>query len=165
MRAPLQAGEPSLQAHAGGALMRPAEPRGARGCRYLEGSACVGTCVNMCKIPTETFFTESFGLPLYMKVREGRCVCRGTPACAKARDVQATLRAIRLAAECEKRGAAAAAAAAAGPGTGRVGGRLALDVMCWDLQRFAFCLVLCDWLCWLMRACGRSPTSRTCLVK
>eukprot|EP00884_Botryococcus_braunii_P003730 jgi/Botrbrau1/13358/Bobra.0158s0011.1 len=35
-------------------------------CRYLEQSGCVGMCVNMCKRPTETFFTEKFGLPLTM---------------------------------------------------------------------------------------------------
>mmetsp|Transcript_2068 Transcript_2068/g.3279 ORF Transcript_2068/g.3279 Transcript_2068/m.3279 type:complete len:284 (+) Transcript_2068:2-853(+) len=36
-------------------------------CRYLEASGCVGLCVNMCKVPTQTFFTEGFGLPLTMK--------------------------------------------------------------------------------------------------
>uniref|UniRef100_A0A7S0R2P5 Beta-carotene isomerase D27-like C-terminal domain-containing protein n=1 Tax=Chlamydomonas leiostraca TaxID=1034604 RepID=A0A7S0R2P5_9CHLO len=36
-------------------------------CRYLEASGCVGMCVNMCKIPTQSFFTEEFGLPLTMK--------------------------------------------------------------------------------------------------
>ena len=25
-------------------------------CRYLEDSQCVGMCVNMCKLPTQTFF-------------------------------------------------------------------------------------------------------------
>lgn len=35
-------------------------------CRYLENSQCVGMCVNMCKIPTQTFFTDMFGLPLTM---------------------------------------------------------------------------------------------------
>lgn len=35
-------------------------------CRYLESSACVGCCVNMCKLPTQKFFTETFGLPLTM---------------------------------------------------------------------------------------------------
>jgi hypothetical protein len=33
-------------------------------CRYLEDSQCVGMCVNMCKLPTQTFFTEKFGIPL-----------------------------------------------------------------------------------------------------
>ncbi|KXZ52473.1 hypothetical protein GPECTOR_9g517 [Gonium pectorale] len=35
-------------------------------CRYLEASGCVGMCVNMCKIPTQDFFTNDFGLPLTM---------------------------------------------------------------------------------------------------
>ncbi|KAL6856903.1 hypothetical protein ACP4OV_018285 [Aristida adscensionis] len=35
-------------------------------CRYLESSGCVGMCVNMCKIPTQSFFTDEFGLPLTM---------------------------------------------------------------------------------------------------
>lgn len=35
-------------------------------CRYLEESQCVGLCVNMCKQPTQRFFTEDFGIPLTM---------------------------------------------------------------------------------------------------
>ena len=35
-------------------------------CRYLEDSGCTGMCVNMCKMPTQTFFTDDFGLPLTM---------------------------------------------------------------------------------------------------
>ncbi|CAM6086227.1 unnamed protein product [Calypogeia fissa] len=35
-------------------------------CRYLENSGCVGMCVNMCKLPTQDFFTKEFGLPLTM---------------------------------------------------------------------------------------------------
>lgn len=35
-------------------------------CRYLEHSRCVGMCINMCKLPTQTFFTEDFGIPLTM---------------------------------------------------------------------------------------------------
>ncbi|XP_057430439.1 beta-carotene isomerase D27, chloroplastic [Lotus japonicus] len=35
-------------------------------CRYLENSGCVGMCVNMCKTPTQDFFTNEFGLPLTM---------------------------------------------------------------------------------------------------
>lgn len=35
-------------------------------CRYLEASGCVGMCVNMCKLPTQDFFTDQFGLPLTM---------------------------------------------------------------------------------------------------
>jgi hypothetical protein len=35
-------------------------------CRYLEQSGCVGMCVNMCKLPTQSFFTQDFGIPLTM---------------------------------------------------------------------------------------------------
>jgi len=35
-------------------------------CRYLEESRCVGLCVNLCKMPTQRFFTEGFGIPLTM---------------------------------------------------------------------------------------------------
>ncbi|MGF1461321.1 MAG: DUF4033 domain-containing protein [Leptolyngbyaceae cyanobacterium] len=35
-------------------------------CRYLEQSHCVGMCINMCKLPTQTFFTQDFGIPLTM---------------------------------------------------------------------------------------------------
>nr|MCU0567982.1 DUF4033 domain-containing protein [Oculatellaceae cyanobacterium Prado106] len=35
-------------------------------CRYLEQSGCVGTCINLCKLPTQTFFMEKFGIPLTM---------------------------------------------------------------------------------------------------
>lgn len=35
-------------------------------CRYLEQSRCVGMCVNMCKLPTQNFFTQDFGIPLTM---------------------------------------------------------------------------------------------------
>ncbi|MEY2979722.1 MAG: DUF4033 domain-containing protein [Prochlorotrichaceae cyanobacterium] len=35
-------------------------------CRYLEQSRCVGLCVNLCKVPTQRFFTEGFGIPLTM---------------------------------------------------------------------------------------------------
>ncbi|MBT9317957.1 beta-carotene isomerase domain-containing protein [Leptothoe spongobia] len=35
-------------------------------CRYLEQSGCVGMCINMCKLPTQEFFTEKFGIPLTM---------------------------------------------------------------------------------------------------
>ena len=35
-------------------------------CRYLADSGCVGMCVNMCKVPTQAFFTEKFGIPLTM---------------------------------------------------------------------------------------------------
>lgn len=39
-------------------------------CRYLESSGCVGMCVNMCKVPTQDFFTNEFGLPLTMDPSE-----------------------------------------------------------------------------------------------
>jgi hypothetical protein len=35
-------------------------------CRYLEQSRCVGMCINMCKLPTQQFFTQEFGIPLTM---------------------------------------------------------------------------------------------------
>jgi len=35
-------------------------------CRYLENSGCVGMCINMCKLPTQEFFTKDFGIPLTM---------------------------------------------------------------------------------------------------
>jgi Beta-carotene isomerase D27-like, C-terminal len=35
-------------------------------CRYLEQSGCVGMCINMCKLPTQSFFTQEFGIPLTM---------------------------------------------------------------------------------------------------
>ncbi len=35
-------------------------------CRYLVDSGCVGMCVNMCKVPTQEFFTQKFGIPLTM---------------------------------------------------------------------------------------------------
>lgn len=33
-------------------------------CRYLEHSGCVGMCINMCKLPTQEFFTQEFGIPV-----------------------------------------------------------------------------------------------------
>jgi hypothetical protein len=35
-------------------------------CRYLDESGCVGMCINMCKLPTQKFFTQEFGIPLTM---------------------------------------------------------------------------------------------------
>eukprot|EP00884_Botryococcus_braunii_P004293 jgi/Botrbrau1/13865/Bobra.0056s0098.1 len=35
-------------------------------CRYLAESGCVGMCVNLCKSPVQTFFTEQLGMPLTM---------------------------------------------------------------------------------------------------
>ncbi len=36
-------------------------------CRYLAESNCVGMCVNLCKLPVQTFFTEELGMPLTME--------------------------------------------------------------------------------------------------
>ncbi|CAD7702264.1 unnamed protein product, partial [Ostreobium quekettii] len=36
-------------------------------CRYLEESGCTGMCVNLCKAPCQTFFTEELGMPMTMK--------------------------------------------------------------------------------------------------
>jgi hypothetical protein len=41
-------------------------------CRYLEASGCVGMCVNVCKVPTQDFFTKEFGLPLTMNPSKPR---------------------------------------------------------------------------------------------
>ena len=35
--------------------------------RYLAESGCVGMCVNLCKAPTQEFFTEQLGMPLTME--------------------------------------------------------------------------------------------------
>ncbi|KAG9451750.1 hypothetical protein H6P81_004654 [Aristolochia fimbriata] len=35
-------------------------------CRFLEGSKCVGMCINLCKIPSQKFIKESFGMPITM---------------------------------------------------------------------------------------------------
>jgi beta-carotene isomerase len=36
-------------------------------CRVLEGTQCKGVCSKMCKIPTQRFFSEQWGVPLSMK--------------------------------------------------------------------------------------------------
>ena len=36
-------------------------------CRYLEQSGCAAMCVNLCKSPCQTFFTEQLGMPLTME--------------------------------------------------------------------------------------------------
>ncbi|GAB2282187.1 hypothetical protein Dimus_016738 [Dionaea muscipula] len=36
-------------------------------CKYLEESKCVGICINTCKLPTQTFFKDSMGIPLLME--------------------------------------------------------------------------------------------------
>ncbi|PLS68980.1 MAG: DUF4033 domain-containing protein [Cyanobacteria bacterium M5B4] len=35
-------------------------------CRYLEQSGCAAMCINLCKVPTQDFFTQQFGIPLTM---------------------------------------------------------------------------------------------------
>jgi hypothetical protein len=35
-------------------------------CRFLESSGCVGMCINLCKLPTQAFFTQKFGIPMTM---------------------------------------------------------------------------------------------------
>ena len=35
-------------------------------CRVLDQSGCVAVCANVCKYPTQKFFTEGAGLPLTM---------------------------------------------------------------------------------------------------
>lgn len=36
-------------------------------CRYLAESNCAAMCINLCKAPTQTFFTEQMGVPLTME--------------------------------------------------------------------------------------------------
>ena len=47
------------------------DPRGGgvlvHRCRVLEGSGCKGVCAKMCKIPTQRFFAEQWGVPLEMR--------------------------------------------------------------------------------------------------
>lgn len=44
-------------------------------CRYLEVSGCSAQCINLCKRPTQDFFREEFGLPVYLKpnFEDGSC--------------------------------------------------------------------------------------------
>ena len=46
------------------------DPRGGgvlvHRCRVLEGSGCKGVCAKMCKVPTQRFFAEQWGVPLTM---------------------------------------------------------------------------------------------------
>ena len=45
-------------------------------CRYLEQSGCVGSCTNFCKVPTENFFKEAFGVDAHLQPNhaDGSCV-------------------------------------------------------------------------------------------
>ncbi len=47
-------------------------------CRVLEGSGCKGICSKMCKVPTERFFAERWGVPLSMEpnFETGACQLR-----------------------------------------------------------------------------------------
>jgi len=47
-------------------------------CRVLEGSNCKGICAKMCKVPTERFFAEEWGMPLSMEpnFETGACQLR-----------------------------------------------------------------------------------------
>ena len=44
-------------------------------CRVLEGTQCKGVCAKMCKLPTQRFFEEEWGVPLYMQpnFETGQC--------------------------------------------------------------------------------------------
>jgi hypothetical protein len=44
-------------------------------CRYLLESGCKSACVNLCKKPTQQFFSQELGLPLYMKPNFTDCSC------------------------------------------------------------------------------------------
>ncbi|KAA8550812.1 hypothetical protein F0562_002496 [Nyssa sinensis] len=35
-------------------------------CRFLEESNCVGMCINLCKMPSQTFIKDSLGMPINM---------------------------------------------------------------------------------------------------
>ncbi|ERM93960.1 hypothetical protein AMTR_s00264p00017830, partial [Amborella trichopoda] len=35
-------------------------------CRFLETTHCAGMCVNMCKLPSQKFLKDSFGIPVNM---------------------------------------------------------------------------------------------------
>jgi len=47
-------------------------------CRVLEQSNCKGICAKMCKVPTERFFAERWGIPLSMEpnFETGECQLR-----------------------------------------------------------------------------------------
>ncbi|KAL7546048.1 hypothetical protein ACHAWF_014604 [Thalassiosira exigua] len=47
-------------------------------CRVLEGSNCKGICTKMCKVPTQRFFKERWGVPLSMEpnFETGACQLR-----------------------------------------------------------------------------------------
>nr|QCL07941.1 chloroplast carotenoid isomerase [Nervilia fordii] len=45
-------------------------------CKYLEESKCVGICINTCKLPTQTFFMDYMGIPLYMEPKFSDYSCQ-----------------------------------------------------------------------------------------
>lgn len=45
-------------------------------CKFLEESGCVRTCLHACKIPTERFFMEEMGLPVYLRPNFTDFSCR-----------------------------------------------------------------------------------------
>lgn len=45
-------------------------------CRYLETSGCTAMCVNLCKTPTQHFFTTELGMPLTMEPNFQDLSCR-----------------------------------------------------------------------------------------
>lgn len=47
-------------------------------CRYLEESGCAAMCVNLCKSPCQTFFTEQLGMPLTMEPNFEDSSCKVT---------------------------------------------------------------------------------------
>ncbi|KAH0461747.1 hypothetical protein IEQ34_009322 [Dendrobium chrysotoxum] len=45
-------------------------------CKYLEESKCIGICINTCKLPTQTFFKDCMGIPLYMEPKFSDYSCQ-----------------------------------------------------------------------------------------
>ncbi|PKU78566.1 Beta-carotene isomerase D27, chloroplastic [Dendrobium catenatum] len=45
-------------------------------CKYLEESKCIGICINTCKLPTQTFFKDYMGIPLYMEPKFSDYSCQ-----------------------------------------------------------------------------------------
>lgn len=57
-----------------------------RKCRYLEQCGCTASCVNFCKMPTQGFFRDAFGVDAHLAPNheDGSCVMTfGTPPPAK----------------------------------------------------------------------------------
>ncbi|XP_020971183.1 beta-carotene isomerase D27, chloroplastic-like [Arachis ipaensis] len=40
-------------------------------CRFLEKTNCVGMCINLCKMPSQSFIKDSFGMPVNMVPKFG----------------------------------------------------------------------------------------------